>query len=130
MKPRCPFCQHVMRYTFSSGHKIFKCECRHCTINPYSRFQLSYDPFGELYGITIILTHDDTDYALSVRYDMDQTFLEKLKETKMSIETDSHLYHLPVTMFDLNSAIKIDLGDPVTSGLKVLNRLLKLRAFD
>jgi hypothetical protein len=78
----------------------------------------------------MVLTHDDKLYALSVRYDSNTTYLELLKETKMSVADDAHLYHLPVSMLDVDSAIKIDLNDPINSGLKIFHRLMNLRAFD
>jgi hypothetical protein len=98
-----------------------KCRRSNCKVGIIPKYKiLEYQ--GEVKGTSIILNN----YHVVSRYDLNVSTLSKLK-TEISFN-----YSVNVTIkniMELNSAIKIDLANPISSGLQIIDKLLKLRAF-
>lgn len=130
MKYNCPFCNIKMRYRFERSvdappieYLVYECEKSHCMIKAHSRYKYE----DNLLSVEIILDLGENVYRVSTRYDVECTTLFKISPMKK--KHHGVQYYFLKTIIEINKSIKIDLADPINSGLSVLNRLLKLRAF-
>lgn len=133
MKYSCPFCQCLMTYKsekqyfyveyteFTTNYLIHRCRKSDCKIGVIPKYKI-YEYQGEVKGVSIILG----DYSIVSRYDLNASSLSKMKiETSFNYTSIGSLKNI----IELNSAIKIDLANPISSGLQMIDKLLKLRAF-
>lgn len=137
MKYNCPFCKSKMTYYaedqyFDSGpialtptYLIHKCYKSKCKIGIFSKYKI-WEYQGQVQGQSIILDSCLITYKIVSRYDLNVTLLNKVKtETSFNDSVNVVLKNI----IELNSAIKIDLANPISSGLQMIDKLLKLRAF-
>lgn len=140
MKYSCPFCKSPMSYIVemkkSSSNKpikpddpdvilTHKCKKSKCKLGITPKFKI-YESQGQLLGTSIILDYNSSIYKIVSWFHLNETILLKVN-TEMGFN-----YSINCTyedMLRINKAIKIDLADPINSGLSILNRLLNLRAF-
>jgi len=137
MKYNCPFCKSKMTYHaedqyFDSGpivltpaYLIHKCKKSECKIGIFSKYKI-WEYQGKVQGQSIILDNYLTTYKIVSRYDLNVTLLNKVKtDILFNDSVDVTLKNI----IELSSAIKIDLANPISSGLQIIDKLLKLRAF-
>lgn len=128
----CPYCNQIMRSRACPDidFLIYECEKSNCMTKAHSKYRL-WTHQNEILGIDIIFQSKDPlkdVYRISIRYDCDYTKLFKINKMKRVSITGSPYYFLK-DVIKIDQAIKIDLADPINSGLYILNKLLKLRAF-
>jgi len=137
MKYKCPFCNSLMSYEsekqyFYSGniesaidYLIHRCRKSKCRIGVIPKYKI-WESKDEVKGFSIILDDYLKTYKIVSRYDLNATSLSKL-ETEVSFNGSKNV--LLKNIIEIRGSIKIDLADPINSGLEVINRLMKLRAF-
>jgi hypothetical protein len=134
MKYECPFCKskmtyHIEKQYFDSGpivltpnYLIHNCRKSKCKIGIFSKYKI-WEYQSQIQGVSLILN----DYKIVSRYDLNESSL-----CKVSIDVLQRSGGFNVILnkiIETDSSIKIELADPISSGLQVINRLMKLRAF-
>jgi hypothetical protein len=115
-----------VEYTeFTPDYLIHKCYKSKCKIGIFSKYKI-WEYQGKVQGQSIILDNCLTTYKVVSRYDLNATLLNKVK-TEISFNDSVNV--VLKNIIELNSAIKIDLANPISSGLQIIDKLLKLRAF-
>lgn len=110
----CPFCGLLLSHINLSIFKketIYYCSCDKEI--PWMKYRLSFDLFNQIIMSSIIIN----TYMLTIDFKNDKTYLDKITLRNTS------------NVLTLNSKMKIDLNDPINSGLLIIDQLLKLRAF-
>ncbi len=141
MKYNCPFCKSKMQYhlekqyfyysaNYSPGsptvnYFIHKCKKSECKIGLIPKYKI-WEYQGKVRGMSIILDSCLITYKIVSRYDLNEAVLSKVERTVFPSGTIGYSLN---KIIETNEAIKIDLNDPISSGLQSINRLMKLRAF-
>lgn len=135
MKYDCLFCKSKMTYHAETQYfdwqnnnsihtyLIHKCTKARCKIGLLPKCKI-WEYRGHVQGLSLILDFGLKTYKIVSRYDLNKTSLAKveiLPNSDGSFQLDN--------IMETDESIKIDLADPINSGLQVINRLLKLRAF-
>lgn len=121
---KCPFCHQDLNILYDYTVTEYRCEL--CKLSPYTRYSILYDIFKERYSVSIILNHNEEIYAISIRFDMGFTWLEKLEKATNVI---GDVYYLPISILTVDTVLPFNFEDPIQSGQEILNRLLALRVF-
>ena len=103
-------------------HKCKKSECKIGTLTKYKIWEYQ----GKVVGQSIILDNCLTTYKIVSRYDYNETSLSKIEK---QILRNGDIGCFISKIIETNESLKIDLADPINSGLQAINRLMKLRAF-
>jgi hypothetical protein len=145
MKYKCPFCNYTMRFTAykympSNQKDCLKHECKRsdCMFSYRSRYIVStYD--SQIYKISILLNYGGSNYSIDLQYNnhindnCSHTALLKLDKKSEIISNGGlsyeHSYYEYDKVIQISDVMKIDLTDPINSGLLIIERLMKLRAF-
>jgi hypothetical protein len=115
----CPFCQQVMVNDKISPLSDYVYRCNFCFVNDkYFKYQICFDLNYNLYSTSILLPNYNSD--------CDMYFLVIVNNEVIIYKFNDLSDVLRINKTD---EMKIDLADPINSGLLILNRLLKLRAF-
>ena len=121
----CPFCTKVMKCLTGADRYTHICESKLCNRRPLSNYTFSGDECGTMFHVSILIELDCI-YMLTIDFQNKHTSLEKIK---IIPESGSEDYCLPVNMMWLNETLDFDFNCPKESGIKIVNRLLKLTAF-
>lgn len=134
MKYNCPFCKSKMSYYIEDyipnldtilDYQVHRCKKSSCRIGWLPKFKI-WEYKNQVQGFSIILDNCLTTYKLVSRYDMNQISFSKVNiDTSLNGTTGVSLKQI----IEFNEAIKIDLANPISSGLQIIDRLIKLRAF-
>lgn len=135
MKYNCPFCNIKMSYYSEIQYfdstidnsliSYFVNECKKCSIGVIPKYKI-WDYKEQVQGLSIILDNCLTTYKIVSRYDLIKTSLSKVEELVSQNGAIGCSFN---RIIEINEVIKIDLADPINSGLQAIDRLMKLRAF-
>lgn len=133
-KPICPFCNHATRYDMvgDNDHKAYRCDCRHCQVNPYSKFMITYDAEGKLWSYDLIIDQ----YVIHGQMDpLPYTCLYKVSKVDFKmivpdkIEMEDIIYHRTTLVIRVNRKLLFDVNHSIESAQQIKEKLLKLNIF-
>lgn len=134
MKYNCPFCNSKMNYHIEDyipnldvnlDYQVHECKKSKCRIGWLPKFKI-WEYESQVKGFSIVLDNCLTTYKLVSRHDMNKISFSKVT---MDLSFNGTIGVNIKNIMELNSAIKIDLANPISSGLQMVDKLLKLRAF-